>query len=255
MNLTHELTCACTLAKQAGTLQLSAQQQNLTVITKEDHSPVTDVDRACETMIRTELLATFPEDGFLGEESGSAFGTSGRCWIVDPLDGTRPFIRGIPTFSTLIALEIEHTPVLGVIHLPALQLTCWATKGSGAFLNGEPIQVSSTMDLSHAMGSALGMIEHPSPTIRQQIIALMGNLDYTYGFMDAYSYVLLASGKLDLCVNVLDKPWDCAAAACIITEAGGQFSDIDGNQSTHNGSVVFSNRILHKQILPFFQPG
>lgn len=254
MNLAQELSCASTLAKRAGALQLAAQQQNLTITTKEDHSPVTNVDRACEKMIRTEILATFPEDGFLGEESGSAFGTSGRCWIVDPLDGTRPFIRGIPTFSTLIALEIEQTPVLGVIHLPALQLTCWATKGSGAFLNGDSIRVSATTDLSQAMGSALGMVEHLSPTIRKQITTLMRSLDYTYGFMDAYSYVLLASGKLDLCVNVLDKPWDCAAAACIITEAGGQFSDINGNQSTHNGSVVFSNRILHKQILPFFQP-
>lgn len=248
-----ELAIALSLAEQAGALQLQGSQRLLSISTKDDNSPVTAIDKACEELIATALMSSFPNDAFLGEESGKREGVSGRTWIVDPLDGTRPFIRGIPTFSTLIALEEHGVPVVGVIHLPALQRTCWAAQGMGAFLNGRPIHVSGTTSLSNAMGSALGYIEHSDTLKKEQLLQLMTGLDYHYGFMDAFSYVCLAEGKLDICVNLLDKPWDCAAAASIISEAGGTFSDIHGNKTTHNGSIILSNGILHEQALEFFK--
>lgn len=247
-----ELALALNLADECGHIQRKFSPESTPVYKKEDASPVTEVDKKCEALLRSRLLDRFPDDGFLGEESGAVTGKSGRRWIIDPIDGTRPFIRGIPTYSTLIALEQDNTPVLGVIHLPALKITCWASRNEGAFCNGTAIHVSTTSDIREAMGSALGYIEHPSVELREKLLAAMGSWNYNYGFMDAYSYVCLASGKIDCCINLLDKPWDCAAAACIITEAGGIYSDINGLSSIENGSFIASNGVLHNQLLDFF---
>jgi histidinol phosphatase-like enzyme (inositol monophosphatase family) len=253
MKYAKELSTSLNLVSKTGELQQKAIVQTITHEKKGDASPVTDVDRECEKLIRDNLLETFPSDGFLGEESGIVTGQNGRRWIVDPLDGTRPFLRGIPTYSTLVALEENDIPVVGVIHLPALGITCWASNGNGAFINGRPATMSSISSLGDALGSALGFLEHPSAERREQLLTLMQSWNYAYGFMDAFSYVCLAEGKLDCCVNLLDKPWDCAAAACIITEAGGIFTDIQGEKSIHNGSIVLSNRHLHRQILEYFE--
>jgi len=249
-----ELTAAINAAKEAGKIQLDGLRKSasLNIEKKSDRSPVTAVDKACETRIREILLSEFPNDGFLGEETGENAGMTKRRWIADPLDGTRPFIRNIPTHSALIALEEDGTPTVGVIHLPAMGLTCYASIGDGAYINGEQIRVSSTGDLSEAMGSVLGITEHAGTPLGDSLIALTRSWDYTYGFMDAYSYVLLASGRLDACVNLLDKPWDCAAAACIVTEAGGRFSSVTGEKTVHGGSIVLTNGILHETVLRFF---
>ena len=247
-----ELIKALELAKQSGELQTGARNESIAFEKKDDASPVTAVDKACEQLLRRNLLAAFPHDGFLGEESGLRSGTSGRCWIIDPIDGTRPFIRGIPTYSTLVALEHDGEPVVGVIHLPELGITCWAARGKGAFVNGVPVRVSTTDRLENVMGSALGFIEHESASLRERLLSFMRRWDYAYGFMDAYSYVCCASGKLDCCINLLDKPWDCAAAACIVTEAGGSFSDITGKTTVHDGTFVCSNGLLHRDIIHHF---
>ena len=252
MKYKQELAEALKIAEEAGTIQRSYEQRLPVAEKKEDFSPVTEVDRACEGLIRCRLLSLFPGDGFLGEESTPVPGKSGRQWIVDPLDGTRPYLHGIPTYSVLIALEEEELPVLGVILLPALGITCWATRGSGAFLNGDAIHVSGTGSLEAAMGTAFGFREKADQPEGRQLFSLMRRWDYAYGFMDAYSYVCVASGRLDLAVNLLDKPWDCAAAACIVREAGGHFSDINGAPSTHNGSIILSNGVLHREALGYF---
>jgi histidinol-phosphatase len=244
----QELAAAREICQHAGALQLAGQSSGFTVNRKDDCSPVTEIDRQCETLIRQRLDQLFPRDGVLGEEQGEHTGSSGRRWIVDPLDGTRPYVRGIPTFSVLLALEHEGRPVVGVIHLPALGITCWAAAGSGAFVNGEPVHVSATAQLQQAMGSALGFVEHADES-GARVLRLMRAWDYTYGFMDAYTYVAVASGKLDACVNLLDKPWDCAAAACIVTEAGGRYSDIAGQVTVHNGSFVITNGTLHDAVV------
>ncbi|MDR0330369.1 MAG: inositol monophosphatase [Chitinispirillales bacterium] len=252
-----DLETAIRAALEAGRIQLDAIKSMststpLNIEKKEDLSPVTDIDKQCEERIKNIILKKFPNDSFLGEESGETNNPAGaRRWIVDPLDGTRPFIRGIPTHSVLIALEEDGVPAVGVIHLPAMGMgiTCYATRGGGAYIDGKRIGVSRTSRLSDAMGSVLGVTEYADDPIGRSLIGLTRAWDYAYGFMDAYSYVLLASGKLDVCVNLLDKPWDCAAAACIVTEAGGRFSDACGEATVHGGSIVLTNGILHDEVL------
>ena len=253
MTYHEELKQALEAAKIAGAIQLNKRHLLTQIEKKSDHSPVTEIDRQCEELIKKHLTLHFPSDGFLGEETGDQAGSGSRRWIVDPLDGTRPYIKNIPTYSVLISLEENQKPVVGVIYLPAMGITCWASKGSGAFLNGQPIHVSETDTLDNSMGSALGFIEKSTISEGKKLFSLLHAWDYMYGFMDAYTYVCVASGKLDCAVNLLDKAWDCSAAACIINEAGGMFSDIHGNQSTHNGSIVFSNGKLHDSILNYFK--
>ena len=252
MNYAAELKVAIEAAKLAGSVQLEKRHLLNHIEKKLDRSPVTEIDKECENLIKGHLLAHFPTDSFLGEETGNHRGEVSRQWIVDPLDGTRPYIRNIPTYSVLISLEVDLKPVVGVIYLPAMGILCYGSEGAGAFLNDEPIHVSETNSLGDSMGSALGFIEKSDQLEGKNLFSLLHTWDYMYGFMDAFTYVCVASGKLDLSVNLLDKAWDCSAAACIITEAGGMFSDIYGNKTTHNGSIVFSNGKFHNAILNHF---
>lgn len=253
MTWEKELRLARQMAQEAGGIQTAGRLASLSITIKGDHSPVTEIDRRVEQMVRETLSREFPRDAVLGEEGGDSGQNASRRWIVDPLDGTRPYIRGIPTYSVLIALECDGVPVVGVMHLPAMGITCWAMQGGGAYVNSERVHVSSVRDLGAAMGSALGFVERNDRT-GEQLLRLMRRWDYTYGFMDAYTYVAVVSGKIDACVNLLDKPWDCAAAACIVREAGGEFSDIAGRASVFNGSFVITNGFLHHQVLEFFAP-
>ncbi len=247
-----ELAVARDVVQKAGEIQLTNQSKLRDIELKSDMSPVTEVDRQCEQLIRDALLGAFPQDGFIGEESGDKPGTSGRRWIVDPLDGTRPYIRGIHTYSILIALEENSEFVIGIAHFPAIKETYRASTGEGAFCNGNRIHVSQTRDVTQVMGSCLGIIEKADSEEGKKLFSLMRQWDYTYGFMDAYSYMSLASGKLDVCISLIDKPWDRAAAACIVTEAGGQYSDLSGNRTVHSSSFVLSNGSLHDSIIKHF---
>lgn len=253
MNYDQELAVARDVALAAGKIQLESLGTLLRTETKPDSSPVTEVDKRCEEIIRDTLTKRFPRDGFLGEESGNVAGQSGRKWIVDPLDGTRPFIRGIPTFSVLIALEEGGKIVTGCIHLPALKETYWACRGGGAFLNGTHIHVSKKCSLAEAMGSAIGYVQRADTTDGKALLQLMRRWGYAYGFMEAYTYGAVAAGRIDVCVNLLDQPWDCAAGVCIIEEAGGKFTDLHGKPSVYNGSVVFTNGLLHEVVLDHFR--
>jgi len=253
MDYARELEVALKLARGAGELQLAGQNGTLGVERKPDDSPVTAVDRACEDLILSGLQEAFPDDGFLGEETGEHAGGSGRTWIVDPIDGTRPFIRGISTYGCLIGLEAEGEQVVGVIYLPALKEIYYASLGNGAFLNDRPIRVSDTRELNSAMGSALGERDRRDEPVGQQLLAAMAEWDYSYGFMDSYSYCCVAAGRLDLCVSILDKAWDRAAAACIVSEAGGTYSDLTGNRTVYSDSFVLSNGYLHEAILARLQ--
>ena len=248
----QELKIALSAARAAGEIQMQHRGALLNIETKGDASPVTQVDRLCEEVIADRVRKGFPRDGFLGEETGEDKGSSGRKWIVDPLDGTRPYIRGIPTFSALIALEDGGDLVVGCMHLPGLGETYWAGKGGGAFLNDRPLRVSATAGLSEVFGSAFGYIEKAGGREAQRLLRLMGKWTYSYGFMDAYTYGCIAAGRIDVCVNLLDKPWDCAAAVCIIEEAGGRFSDINGKRSVYNGSCILSNGLVHDAVLEYF---
>lgn len=247
-----ELETARKLCAEAAAVQLSSRQPGRAFERKADDSPVTEVDRRCERLIVEKLASAFPADGVLGEEGDAREGSSGRTWIIDPLDGTRPYLRGIPTYSVLLALEENDEPVVGVIHLSEMNVVCWARKGGGAFCNGEAIHVSGTASLEAATCSALGHVERAGEERGRRLLDLMRRWDYAYGFMDAYTYACVAMGKLDACVNLLDRAWDCAPAACIVTEAGGRYSDLDGKRTVHSGSIVVSNGALHDSILAHF---
>lgn len=248
----RELATALKAAEEAGAVQRAYEKKLPPVELKKDASPVTDVDRTCEALIRDRLSSAFPDDAFYGEELPARAGKNSRRWIVDPLDGTRPYLRGIPTYSVLIALEDAGDPAVGVIHLPAMNSTCWAARGGGAFCNGEPVHVSSVGSLKSAIGTALGFVEKAGRPDGRRLLAFMRTWNYAYGFMDAYSYVCVASGRLDIAVNLLDKPWDCAAAACIVREAGGAFSDLRGNPTVHSGAIILSNGLLHNAAVRHF---
>jgi histidinol-phosphatase len=249
----QELKVAREAASAAGEIQMRHRADLLNVTIKSDASPVTEVDKLCERTIRDLIRIHFPRDGFLGEETGEEKGESGRRWIVDPLDGTRPYIRRIPTHSALVALEDGDEVVVGCMNLPALRETYWASKGDGAFLNGAPVHVSTISDLGGVLGCGFGFVEKNEAPEGARLFALMKKWGYAYGFMDAYSYGCIAAGRLDASVNLLDKPWDCAAAACIVAEAGGRFSDIAGRKTVHNGSIILTNGLVHDAILEYFQ--
>ena len=168
-----ELKTCRDAALAAGKVHLEYRDKLPGVEVKKDASPVTEVDRKCEALIRDMLAKQFPRDGFLGEETGAEQGLSGRKWIVDPLDGTRPYLRGIPTHSVLIALEDGNELVCGCMHLPALNETFWAQKGSGAYLNNRRIRVSKTSDLSKTMGSGIGFLEKASSVESDGLLSLM----------------------------------------------------------------------------------
>jgi histidinol-phosphatase len=249
----QEVKIALEAAAAAGEIQMRRRAELLEVTKKSDASPVTEVDRLCELTIRDLIRRHFPCDGFLGEETGEEKGTSGRRWIVDPLDGTRPYIRRIPTHSVLIALEDGDDVAVGCMNLPALKETYWASKGGGAFLNGESLHVSTVAGLEEVLGCALGFVEKKATRDAARLLELMGRWGYAYGFMDAYSYGCIAAGRIDASVNLLDKPWDCAAAACIVREAGGRFSDIRGRPTVHSGSIILTNGLVHDAILEYFE--
>jgi len=243
-----EIAIAATLA--AGKIQkVHFQKEGLVIELKADQSPVTQVDKESESVILSHLKSAFPEDAILSEESEAQAGTSGRRWIIDPLDGTRPFIRRLPYFSVLIALEENRERVLGVMYFPALDETYYAVKGGGAFFNDRKISVSKNGTLEKSQGAFLGFQEKDDfPGVRG-IKQLAPKVDYLFGFNDAWSYACLASGKMDFVISLLDSPWDCAPISIIIKEAGGQFSDIDGNNKIDSGNAVATNGLIHESLM------
>lgn len=252
MNYQKELDAAITIAKEVGTFQIQGQKNIKNIDLKEDKSPVTEIDKKSEEMIKKHLLSIFKDDGFLGEESGETKSKNERRWIVDPLDGTRPFIHQIPTYSILIALEDNGEAVVGVVHFPALNETYYASKNGGAFKDGKKLKVSDCSNVEDAMASALGIVEMSNSKTGIKLLNLLQKIDYNYGFMDAYSYMCVASGKLDFSIGLIDNAWDRAAPAIIVREAGGDFSDLSGINSYYNETILLSNKKLHDNILEAF---
>ncbi|MDR0304481.1 MAG: inositol monophosphatase [Chitinispirillales bacterium] len=235
-----------------GKYQLEMQKKLKNVNIKQDKSLVTEVDVNSEKTIREYISTKFPNDGFLGEEYGETIGESDRRWIIDPLDGTFPYVHGIPTYSVLIALEVNGILSAGITHFPALNETYWATLGGGAFCNGEKLTVSQTAKIPDSTASALGIVEAAKKENGKKLFKILQKCGYFYGFMDAYSYVGVAAGKLDFCVSLIDKPWDKASSALIVKEAGGIFSDLSGKETIYGDDFIVSNKNIHKAVLKNF---
>jgi histidinol-phosphatase len=249
-----DLQAAIAAAKAAGQLQRRRFRGHQLVEMKADDTPVTVTDRQSEERIRAALEAAAPGRAFLGEESAakaeaSAPLASGSRWIVDPLDGTKKFVRGLPFFGPCIALERDGDLVAGVIHLPALGDTFWAERGAGAFRNGTPIRVSAEARLDRAYVVYSNEPEFYRRGWGDTLRRLIESTYHNPGFLDLYSYAALAAGWIDAVVMVGESPWDTAAAQVIVEEAGGRLSDFRGAHTVYSGSTIATNGQLHEPLV------
>lgn len=237
------------IARAAGELTLQwFRHADLAVDHKGDGSPVTEADLAAERLMRDELAAAFPDDAIIGEEHPDAAGTSGRTWVIDPIDGTKAFTKGVPLYSNLLALVDEHGPAIGVINLPALGETVWAGRGLGAFHNGTPCRVSDHASLAGAYVMTSGFGYWPSGAL--EAVLASPAIFRTWG--DAYGYSLVATGRAEAMIDPLANPWDVAPIAVIIPEAGGRYSTFDGDDGPdawRTGSGVGTNGAIHADLL------
>src|SRR5881296_1429466 len=220
----------------------------LRVQEKPDLSPVTEADQAIEAMARTAVRQNHAELGVLGEEEGEAPGPTQARLIIDPIDGTRNFVRGIPVFATLLAIEAGGEVVAGVASAPALGARWHAARGSGAFRDGRRIQVSRIASLERAMlfHGNLGPGEAGPPS---GITGLIARVERTRGFGDFYQHMLVAEGAGEIALDPVMQPWDIAAVQVIVEEAGGHATSLGGERSIYTGSLVTSNGPLHESAL------
>lgn len=224
-----------------------------TIEWKSDRSPVTVADREAEQLIRQTLLAAFPNDGFLGEEFGDTPGTSGYRWIIDPIDGTRSFVRGIPLWATLVGLEYKDELIAGIVDAPSLGHAYRALRGDGAYRNDRRIHVSDVNDLSQSLVFYSSLSWFIKAGHQETFGELVRRTERTRGFGDFYGFVMVAQGSGELMVEHGVHAWDVAAVKPLIEEAGGRFSDWDGGTSIHRPDVIVSNGKLHDAALKILQ--
>ncbi len=240
---------AVVAAQKAGRLALRYFDGEFVVEQKSDLSPVTIADREAEQMLRTALHASFPDDGFLGEEYGDTPGTSGYRWVLDPIDGTRSFVRGIPLWGTLVGLEYKGEQIAGVAEMATLGNTWRALRGDGAYRNDQRIHVSSVSDLSRALVFYSGLSWFVESGREQDFLRLVRHTDRQRGFGDFYGFMLVAQGSGELMVEHGVHPWDVIPLKPIIEEAGGRYSNWDSGASVERPDVVVSNGKLHDAAL------
>jgi histidinol-phosphatase len=240
---------AVAAAQQAGQHALKYFDSNVAILWKEDASPVTIADREAEQLLRKTLIGAFPNDGFLGEEFGEQPGTSGYRWIIDPIDGTRSFVRAIPVWATLVGLEYRGETIAGVAVLPALGQTYRALRGDGAYRDERRIRVSDVSRLADAMLFYSSLSWFLKAGCQDAFLDLTLRTDRQRGFGDFYGHVLVAQGSGELMVEHGVNAWDVAAIQPIVEEAGGRFSDWEGNPTIHRPDVLVSNGHLHDEVL------
>ena len=240
------LEAAVTMARKAGELTLQYfRRPDLAVDRKDDGTPVTDADRGAERLLRTEIEARYPDDGILGEEEPEKSGTSGRRWILDPIDGTKAFTHGVPLYTNLLALEDADGIAVGVINVPALGETVSAGRGLGCFDNGSPVSVNdhATIDGTYLTSSGL------SPWDDDCLLRVKraGINIRTWG--DGYGYALVATGRLEAMYDPSAELYDLAPMPVIIDEAGGRFTDLQGGTGPDGGSGLATNGKVHDDLL------
>jgi histidinol-phosphatase len=247
------LETALHAAKRAEEVILHYYSSDMQVTYKLDESPVTIADKRAEQVIIETIREQFPTHSILGEETGADSRYSDYKWIIDPIDGTKNYIRQIPLFATLIALQKEGELVLGVSNAPALRELMYAEKGGGAFLNGQKVHVSSIDRLVDAYMGFTSVKSFERGNLLPEFLALTNHTQTSRSFTDFWKYHLLAQGKIDGCVDVGTNIWDVAAPSIIIQEAGGRVTDLEGNPlTTTSRSHVATNGLLHKAVLQHF---
>ncbi|OBF53220.1 histidinol-phosphatase [Mycobacterium sp. 852002-50816_SCH5313054-b] len=251
----EDLTLALALADRADALTAARfGALDLRVDTKPDLTPVTDADRGVEVDLRDVLGRERPDDGVVGEEFGGTASFSGRQWIIDPIDGTKNFVRGVPVWASLIALLTDGVPSVGVVSAPALRRRWWAARGNGAFatVDGSPprqLSVSSVAQLDSASLSFSSLSGWADRGLRDRFIGLTDELWRVRAFGDFLSYCLVAEGAVDIAAEPEVSVWDLAPLDILVREAGGKFTALDGTAGPHGGSAVATNGLLHDQVL------
>ena len=252
-SVANDLALALELADAADALTLDRfGALDLRVETKPDLTPVTDADRSTEELLRSSLTAHRPEDSVFGEELGGTPAFMGRQWVLDPIDGTKNFVRGVPVWSTLIALLVDGTPVVGVVSAPALARRWWAGEGEGAFTSfggaARRISVSGVDDLASASLSFSDLTTGWDGK-RARFIELTDAVWRVRAYGDFWSYCLVAEGAVDIATEPEAKPWDLAPLDILVREAGGSFTNFQGRRGPHGGSAVATNGLLHDAVL------
>ena len=249
------LEVAIDATRAAGEVTLGYFTGSFHVERKADRSPVTEADRKGEETIVSILRSAFPDFGFLGEEYGSQGPQGGTRWIIDPIDGTRNFVRGIPYWATLLALEERGEVTLGVIHAPATGELYYAQKGQGAFADGKRLHVSDVdrLDQAFLVHGSLNLIHQTQHW--DGFIRLADATERQRGYGDYHAYTFVARGQAELCVEVDVKPWDLADVKILVEEAGGRFTDLEGRSTIYAGNALVSNGRLHDRVLALLRTG
>lgn len=258
MRTTHtdDLRLAHVLADDADSLTMDRfKSLDLHVTRKPDLSPVTDADEAVESALRRTLGRARPRDAVIGEEQGSS-GWGPRRWVIDPIDGTKNYVRGVPVWATLVALMVEDEVVVGCVSAPALGRRWWAAKGDGArtgrsLMNSQPCHVSDVSDLADASLSYSSLSGWDERERLDDLLNLGRRCWRTRAYGDFWSHMLVAEGAVDIAAEPDLQLYDMAALAVIVEEAGGQFGGLDGRRGPHSGNALSTNGKLHDQALAF----
>ncbi|PYI39950.1 histidinol-phosphatase [Arthrobacter psychrolactophilus] len=254
-----DLRLAHVLADSVDALTMSRfKALDLSIETKPDLTPVTDADKAAEESIRSQLARVRPRDAVLGEEFGSS-GHGSRRWIIDPIDGTKNFVRGVPVWATLIALVDDGVPVVGLVSAPALGKRWWAAQGTGAYMGkslaaASRIRVSNVTELKDASMSYSSLTGWKERGNRDEFISLTDEVWRTRAYGDFWSYCMVAEGAVDIACEPELNLYDMAALVPIVTEAGGRFTSLEGADGPFGGNALATNSILHNEVLRRLNP-
>ena len=222
---------------------------NLAVTTKPDLTPVTDADRAAEEAMRRRLDEARPDDAVLGEELGDSGPGARRRWVLDPLDGTMNYVRGVPVWASLIALERDGVADVGVVSAPALGRRWWAARGAGAYADGVAMHVSGVSVLADAHLSYPSILEFERFGLVDAVLDVERRCWRARGYGDFWSHVLVAEGGFDVAFEPEVERWDVAPVWVIVEEAGGRFTDLRGRRRSDGGSAISTNGVLHDEVL------
>ena len=251
--LEHELDVARSAALRAGEIALRYREHGIGFENKSDESPVTAADRECEQIISLAIEEAFPDDGLLGEEGAAKPSRSGRRWIIDPIDGTRDYVRGIPVWANLIGLEQNGEVVAGVAHFAGRGETYFASRGGGAFCNDIPIHISSISSAAQAAICLTGINYFPKYSFSEELISWTQPFWSVRCFGGCMDAMMVARGEAEVWIEAQVKPWDLAAPKIICEEAGARFFDFTGKSTIDGGNAVACVPALAEDVLRFLR--
>ena len=255
MNLRPYLEFGVQTAYEAGRLTLGYFGMEAARLEfKADGTPVTVADREAERLIRERIGARYPKHAVLGEEYGEAEGSDvDHRWVVDPIDGTKSFVRGVPLYGVLIGLEIEGVCEVGIAYFPAIDEMVCAATGEGCYRNGRRTNVSTTQTLAQAMACYTDAASFAEQGLAEVLTRLQSAVAGTRGWSDAYGHALVATGRVEVMLDPIMNPWDCGPFPPILREAGGYFGDWSGNESIYAGEAMSTTRSLLPEVLSLIE--